>query len=83
MKDCIVIPFPLASRKVMIDRLARHASAMSPAAAERLFQQQLKIQAEVLQRRGVAGDDIQREVDQLKHALRARLAQRRGSQGAT
>ncbi|MCW1990951.1 UNVERIFIED_ORG: hypothetical protein M2425_002403 [Bradyrhizobium japonicum] len=57
----------------MIDRLAQHASAMKPAAAERLFERQLKIQAEVLHRRGVAGGVIDRELNELKRALQAKL----------
>ena len=82
MNNCTVIPFPLKRRKVMIDRVARYASEMDPAAAERLFRCQLKIQAEVLQRRGVESEIIDRELEGLAHALREKLTETSANPGA-
>ena len=66
----------------MINRVARYASELNPAAAERLFRCQLKIQAEVLQRRGVEGGIIARELEGLANALRETLIQTSLNPGA-
>ena len=70
-----VIPFPLASRRVMIERQARYAAEINPDAAERHIQQQLKIQADSMRRRGVDEDIIARELRCMETAIRGMLLQ--------
>jgi hypothetical protein len=76
-----IVPFPLASRRTMIERQARYASELSLDAAERHIQQQIKVQAESMRRRGIGEDLIARELKCMEGAIR-RLLDRAVSGGA-
>jgi hypothetical protein len=67
----IVLPFPLARRRSLIDRQARYAAELDPDAAERHIAQQLKVQAEAMQRKGVDPALIRRELKCMEIAIRA------------
>jgi Family of unknown function (DUF6074) len=77
----VIVPFPLASRRGMIERQARYASELSLDAAERHIQQQIKVQAESMRRRGIDEDLIVRELKCMEIAIR-RLLDRAVSGGA-
>ncbi|EKS28155.1 DUF6074 family protein [Afipia felis] len=68
-----ILPFPLASRRVMIEKQARYAAELNPDAAERHIQQQLKVQADSMRRRGVDEDIIARELRCMETAIRSAL----------
>jgi hypothetical protein len=76
-----VIPFPLASRRAMIDRQAKYATDLGPDAAERHIQHQLKIQADAMRRRGVDEGLVGRELRCMESAVRG-LMERAISGGA-
>ena len=63
-----VVFFPLARRRAFIERHARLIASMSAAAGERHLVRQLEIQFDVLERKGVACDVIEREVLSLGRA---------------
>jgi hypothetical protein len=73
MKNCTVIPFPLARRRSMICRLARYASQLRSEAAERHIQLQLQVQADTMRRRGVDEDLVRRELKYMESAVRTLL----------
>jgi hypothetical protein len=68
-----MIPFPLASRRMMIERQARYAAELNPDAGERHIRQQLQIQADAMRRRGVGEDLIARELQCMETAIRVLL----------
>jgi hypothetical protein len=68
-----VFPFPLASRRKMIERQARYASSLNPTAAERHIQRQIKIQHDAMLRRGIREDLIASELRCLENSIRAQL----------
>jgi hypothetical protein len=68
-----VVPFPLANRRSMILRQARYAAALNPDAAERHIQQQLKVQAQAMRRRGVDEQLIAHEIKCMETTIRATL----------
>jgi hypothetical protein len=68
-----IYPFPLASRRTMIERQARYAAELSPDAGERHIQQQLKIQGEAMRRRGVGEDLVVLELRCMEAAIRGLL----------
>jgi hypothetical protein len=57
----------------MIERQARYAAELSPDAAERHIQQQMKIQSDAMQRKGIGEDLIARELRCLESAIRDAL----------
>jgi hypothetical protein len=69
----VIVPFPLASRRAFVERHARLIAAMNADAGERHLVRQLRFQMENLQRRGIAGEVIEREVASLDAAIRAAL----------
>jgi len=69
----IILPFPLARRQTMIDRQARYAAELSPDAAERHIQQQVKIQGDAMRRKGIDESLISRELQCMKTAIRSAL----------
>jgi hypothetical protein len=69
----VVVPFPLASRRVMIQRQANYAAELSLDAAERHIQQQLKTQADTMRRRGIGEEIIARELRAMEGAIRSML----------
>jgi hypothetical protein len=76
-----IVPFPLASRRTMIERQARYAAELNPDAAERHIQQQLKIQGDAMRRKGIDDDLIADELRCMETAVR-RLLVRAVSGGA-
>lgn len=69
MSECEVIPFPLARRQALIAGIALSASRMKPETASRHVENQLKLQAKVLARRGVEQAAIDREVASLSFTV--------------
>ena len=67
-----VIPFPSTRRREFI---RRHASRMAalPAMAEKHLAYQLRVQAETMERRGIAPDLIAAQVRGLESAIRCEL----------
>jgi hypothetical protein len=68
-----VVPFPLASRRVMITRQSHYAAGLKPDSAERFIRQQLKCQADNMRRRGIAEALISRELGCMESAIRREL----------
>jgi hypothetical protein len=73
MTTAMIVPFPMANRRSMILRQARYAAALSPAAAERHIQHQLKVQAQAMRRRGIDEGVIAHEIDCLEFSIRSTL----------
>lgn len=69
-----VIPFPLARRSEFVLRQARSMAMRSPDLAEKYLDQQMRLQAETLARRGIAAEVVAHEVASLERAIRSRLA---------
>jgi hypothetical protein len=76
-----IVPFPLASRRSMIQRQARYAAGLDPDAAERHLQRQLKVQSQTMRRRGIHEHLIAREIRCLETSIRTVLS-RAASGGA-
>lgn len=76
-----ILPFPLARRRLMIEKQARYAAEINSDAAERHIQQQLKIQADSMRRRGIDEDIIARELRCMETAIRAALCRVSMGQG--
>jgi Family of unknown function (DUF6074) len=73
MKNCTILPFPLARRRSMIDRQVRYAAELHSEAAERHIQQQLQIQAAAMRRKGVREALVRRELGCMELAIRSLL----------
>ena len=73
MTTATIVPFPLANRRSMILRQARHAAVLSRVAAERHIRQQLKVQAQAMRRRGIDERVIAHEINCLETSIRATL----------
>ena len=69
----IVVPFPLTRRPHFIRKQARRVTELSPAAGERHIAAQIKVQRDVLMRKGVNAELIKRETVQLESAIRAAI----------
>jgi hypothetical protein len=65
-----IVPFPPASRQKFISRQANQASELNAAASERHILCQLKIQADLMRRRGIDEDLIARELKCMESTLR-------------
>lgn len=68
-----VLPFPAVRRSGFAQRHACRMAELSPDAAERHLQRQLRIQAETMARKGIAMPLIEAELNQLESAIRAAL----------
>lgn len=68
-----VIPFPLAARRRFIDRQAGVALGMKAESGERHIIRTVQQQREILLRKGVSSESVQRECASLEAALRAAL----------
>lgn len=66
----LVLPFPLARRRDLVDRQAQWFAAQSHQAAERNLKRQLQVQRETLLRRGVSVERAETEVATLQAAIR-------------
>ena len=73
MKAAMIIPFPLAARRNMIERQAIYAAELSLDAAERHIRHQLKTQADTMRRRGIDESIIAHELRAMEGAIRSML----------
>ena len=68
-----VLPFPIVRRRDYVRRQAVRMAEVSPAAAEKHLQAQLKLQAKTMARKGIGEDLIVREQQSLETAIRVHL----------
>lgn len=68
-----VIPFPLARRRVFIQRQAAAMARFSHRGAEKHLAEQLRVQRNTLTRRGVSPERIEAELRAMELAIRAEL----------
>ena len=68
-----IIPFPLARRTAFIQRHAARMAALCPASAETYLALQIRIQAQAMQRRGVAAEIIVHEQEAMQRAVLSTL----------
>ncbi|MFC5371412.1 DUF6074 family protein [Brevundimonas faecalis] len=68
-----MIPFPLAARRRFIDRQAAVAHGMKPESGERHITRMIDQQREILLRKGVRPDTVNRECVSMEAAIRAAL----------
>ena len=68
-----LIPFPLAARRRFIERQALVALGMKPDSGDRHIVRTVEKQREILLRKGVSPDLVDRECLSLEGALRAAL----------
>ncbi len=71
--SAIIVPFPPCRRSNFVTKQANRAAELHPDAGERHIQQQLKIQADAMRRKGVDEDLIAKELRCLEVAIRAAL----------
>ncbi len=69
----VVLPFPPSRRRDFVWRQARHMAELSPEAAERHLQRQLRVQGETMSRRRIAPATIDAELRQLERSIRTAL----------
>ena len=69
-----VIPFPRARDRNFVNRHVARMADLEHARAEKHLACQLRIQAEAMGRRGIAGNLIAREVRSLERAIRGALS---------
>jgi hypothetical protein len=75
MTVCI-LPFPLARRRDFVRRHAARMAELPPATAEKHLIYQLRVQAETMQRRGIAPDLISAHISSLETVIRCELWRR-------
>jgi hypothetical protein len=68
-----VLPFPLNRRKDLIERQANRFLDLGPRSCETTLAAQLHIQREALLRKGVEPNAVERQVQALEGAVRARV----------
>ena len=68
-----IIPFPLARRVEFVRRQANCALNMKPESGERHILRQVDQQRDILLRKGVSPEFVQRECGSLEAAIRAAL----------
>jgi Family of unknown function (DUF6074) len=71
--SAVIVPFPITRRGALVAKQANHAAWMSPAAAEKYLQYQIKVQGDTMRRKGVAEHLIQREITCFETAVRVAL----------
>lgn len=70
-----VIPFPISRRGPYIHRQAHRAAELNPDASERYIENQLRLQRDSMQRKGIDPRLIERELSCLEGAIRKALCQ--------
>jgi Family of unknown function (DUF6074) len=65
-----IIPYPSTRRWPFILKQAANAAGMQPEAADRYIAHQIQIQRDTMQRKGICGRLIDRELRQLEAAIR-------------
>jgi hypothetical protein len=78
----VIVPFPIARRRVFIQKQADHATCLNPDAAQRYILYQLQVQRDAMRRRGVDEDIIARELKCMEAAIRQELLRAAVSTGA-
>jgi hypothetical protein len=68
-----IVPFPLTRRRKFIARQVNRASKLNEAASEKHILGQLKIQADVMRRRGIEEDLVAHELKCMESAIRSAL----------
>ena len=76
-----VIPFPLVRRRDFIIRHAHRMAELREAGAENHLRHQLRVQADVLARRGVLPEVIEEQVSAVEVATRVELARLQATYG--
>lgn len=71
--SAVIVPFPLVRRRSFIARQAHSMAIRSDDPAMRYLQQQLRLQADTLARRGIAPDLVASEIHSLEWAIRVEL----------
>ncbi len=66
----VVIPFPRTRDRDFAKRIARRMSELPPPTAEKHLANQLRVQVETMQRRGIAHDMIEEQRRQIEAAVR-------------
>jgi hypothetical protein len=69
-----IVPFPSVRRVAFVRRQARSTLQRSPAEAERYIQLAIQRQRDVLAKKGVTSDLLERDVRALEAAIRAALS---------
>ena len=69
-----VFPFPIIRRRAFIRKQALHVALINPEAGVRYLQHQLDIQTDVMRRRGISENLVQRELGCMRRAIQAELA---------
>jgi hypothetical protein len=69
----IVLPFPAVRRRDLVFRIARRMAELREISAEKHLANQLRIQVEAMQRRGIATERIEQERRALECAVRTTL----------
>ena len=68
-----IVPFPLVRRGKFITRQASRAAELSGSAADKYILYQIKVQGDVMRRKGIDEDLITRELLGMASAIRATL----------
>jgi hypothetical protein len=69
----VVTPFPLFKRRPFVERHARLIARLGADTGERYLNRQMQIQVDVLERRGVERQLIEKEIQVLSSAIIAAL----------
>jgi hypothetical protein len=73
MRTGEVIPFPAARRDRYVVKQAEIMLGLAPASAERHLARQIKVQTDAMRRRTISTEHIEREIEALEDAIRAKL----------
>ena len=66
----VVLAFPAARRRDLVHSIARRALSLRERVGEEHVARSIKLQADVLRRKGVSEPDIEREMKSLEAAVR-------------
>jgi hypothetical protein len=69
----MIVPFPLARRRLLVAKCARRMLELSSSAAEVHLKRLLLIQGDTMQRRGIAPELIAPQLKSIESAVRAEL----------
>jgi hypothetical protein len=72
----VILPFPLARRRAFVRRQAEWFVSQPRHAAEKNLRHQINVQADVLLRKGVAPEVVEREAADLERAIRQEAMRR-------
>lgn len=69
-----VVPFPLDRRRQLVERCATRMLEQNAAAAENHLGQLIDVQRDVMRRRGVDAERVERQLRSFESAVRAEIA---------